>query len=305
MAELSVQIGSLRLKNPVLVASGTFGYGKESAELVNLNALGGIITKSISLQPRAGNPPPRIVELPAGMLNSIGLQNVGVEAFVKEKLPFLNSLDTAVIVNIAGSSAEEFRAVVQRLENEEGIDAYELNFSCPNVKEGGLEFSQDARVTARVTALVRAATKRPLIVKLTPNVTKISEVAKAAKESNADAVSLINTLVGLAVDIHSRRARINTITGGYSGPAIKPVALAKVYEVAQNVDIPIIGIGGIMNGEDALEFIITGACAVQVGSANFIDPAAGEKIVGEIAQYCEKHRISSIKELVGSLRGEV
>jgi dihydroorotate dehydrogenase (NAD+) catalytic subunit len=304
MVDLSVQIGALRLKNPVLVASGTFGYGKECAELVNLNALGGIITKSISLKPRAGNPPPRIVELPAGMLNSIGLQNVGVEAFIKEKLPFLNTLDTAVIVNIAGSTAEEFRAVAQRLENEEGIDAYELNFSCPNVKEGGLEFSQDTRVTARVTTLVRAATKRPLIIKLTPNVTKISEIARAAKESGADAVSLINTLVGMAVDVYSRRAKINTITGGYSGPAIKPVALAKMFEVAQNVNIPIIGIGGIMNWEDALEFIITGACAVQVGSANFIDPAAGEKIAGEIAQYCETHRISSIKELVGVLKGK-
>jgi len=265
MVDLSVQIGSLKLKNPVLVASGTFGYGKESADLVNLDKLGGIVTKSVSPKPRDGNPPPRIVELPAGMLNSIGLQNVGVEAFVKEKLPFLKTVDTSLIVNIAGSTAEEFFTVVNRLESEEGIDGYELNFSCPNVKEGGLEFSQDPAVTAQVTALIRKATKRPLIIKLTPNVTRVSEIAQAAGDSGADAVSLINTLLGMSVDVESRRPKINTITAGYSGPAIKPVALAKVYEVSRNVQIPIIGIGGIMNTQDTLEFLITGATANQVG----------------------------------------
>lgn len=302
MVDLSVQIGTLKLKTPVLVASGTFGYGKESEGLVNLNALGGIVTKSITLKPRDGNPPPRIVELPAGMLNSIGLANVGVEKFLAEKLPFLKSLNTSIIVNIAGSTSEEFLAVVQRMEDAEGIDGYELNFSCPNVREGGLEFSQNPEVTASVTGLVRAATPRPLITKLTPNVTQIGEIAKAAEEAGADAVSLINTLVGLSVDISSRRPRINTVTGGYSGPAIKPVALAKVYEVANCVDIPIIGIGGIMNGQDALEFIITGACAIQVGTANFIDPSIGEKIIEEISQYCEKCGIKKIEELVSTLK---
>jgi dihydroorotate dehydrogenase (NAD+) catalytic subunit len=302
MIDLSVEIGGLRLKNPVLAASGTFGYGQESADLVDLNALGGIVTKSVTLKPRAGNPPPRIVELPAGMLNSIGLANVGVEGFIKEKLPFLRSLSTTIIVNVAGGAADEFLQVVERLESEEGIDAYELNFSCPNVKEGGLEFSQDPRVTSQVTSLVRNATRRPLIVKLTPNVTRISDIARAAKESGADAVSLINTLVGMAVDIDSRRPKINTVTGGYSGPAIKPVALAKVYEVAKHVDIPIIGIGGIMNGRDALEFILTGAAAIQVGTANFIDPRSGEKIVAELTDYCQRNGLPSIRELVGALR---
>ena len=302
MADLAVQIGGLRLKNPVLVASGTFGYGKESADLVNLNALGGIVTKSVTLKPRDGNPPQRIVELPAGMLNSIGLANVGVENFIKEKLPFLNGLDTAIIVNVAGGTADEFLAVVERLEKEEGIDAYELNFSCPNVQEGGMEFSQDPRVTASVTGMVRKVTQRPLIIKLTPNVTRISDIARAAKESGADAVALINTLVGMAVDIHLRRAIINTVTGGYSGPAVKPVALAKVYEVARHVDIPVIGIGGIMNGNDALEFIITGAMAIEVGTANFIDPRTGEKIVSELQDYCQRCGVQSIRELVGTLR---
>ncbi len=304
MVDLAVQIGALKLKNPVLVASGTFGYGEESEGLVNLNALGGIVTKSISLRPREGNPPPRIVELPAGMLNSIGLANVGVERFLAEKLPFLRSLDTSIIVNIAGSTAEEFLSVVQRLEQAEGIDAYELNFSCPNVDEG-LEFSQNPGVTAKVTKMVRSATSRPLIIKLTPNVAQVGVIAKAAAEAGADAVSLINTLVGLSVDIHSRHPKLNTVTGGYSGPAIKPVALAKVYEVAKSVNIPIIGIGGIMNGQDALEFIITGACAIQVGTANFIDPSTGEKIIEEISQYCEKNGIKKITELVGSLQTKV
>lgn len=302
MIDLSVKIGSLNLKNPVLVASGTFGYGKEANDLVGLASLGGIITKSVSPLPRDGNSPPRILELPAGMLNSIGLQNVGVEAFVKEKLPFLKSIDTTIIVNIAGSSAEEFLAVVNRLEGEDGIDGYELNFSCPNVQEGGLEFSQNSKVTASVTSLIRKATKRPLIIKLTPNVTRVRDMARAAADSGADAVSLINTLVGMAVDVESQRPKINTITAGYSGPAIKPVALAKVYEVAQAVGIPIIGIGGIMNAQDALEFLITGACAIQVGTANFIDPSTGERIAKELAEYAENKGLAAISELVGSLK---
>ncbi|MFQ5707148.1 MAG: dihydroorotate dehydrogenase [bacterium] len=302
MVDLTVHVGALKLKNPVLVASGTFGYGQESQELVDLNALGGIVTKSISLEVRDGNPPARIVELPAGLLNSIGLANVGVQAFISEKLPFLRTLDTTIVVNVAGSTPEEFVSVVQLLEQQDGVDAYELNFSCPNVKEGGLEFSQNPRVTGRVTGMVRAVTRRPLLVKLTPNVTRVGEIARAAQEAGADGVSLINTLVGMAVDVNTLRPRINTIVGGYSGPAIKPVALAKVHEVASEVDIPIIGIGGIMNGTDALEFLVTGATAVQVGTANFIDPATGEKIIAAIAQYCEERNIEKVADLVGTLK---
>ncbi|RMF59291.1 MAG: dihydroorotate dehydrogenase [Calditrichaeota bacterium] len=302
MIDLTTQVGPLRLKNPVLVASGTFGYAQESAELVDLAALGGIVTKSVTLKPRPGNPPSRIVELPAGMLNSIGLANVGVEAFVREKLPFLRGVGTTIIVNVAGGSAEEFEQVLRRLEQESGIDAYELNFSCPNVKEGGLEFSQNADVTASVTARLRRLTARPLIVKLTPNVTRVSEIARAAAENGADAVSLINTVVGMAVDVGTRRAKLSTVTGGYSGPAIKPIALAKVYEVAQNVSVPIIGIGGIMNTEDALEFMLTGACAVQVGTANFIDPGTGPKIVEGLRAYGEQHGLHAIQAIVGTLQ---
>jgi len=302
MVDLCVQIGTLRLQNPVLVASGTFGYGQESAPFADLNALGGIVTKSISLEPREGNPPNRIVELPAGMLNSIGLANVGVDAFISEKLPFLRSLKTAIIVNIAGATAEEFLAVVEKLNDEDGIHAYELNFSCPNVKKGGLDFSQDARVTADVTRRIRTATDRPFLVKLTPNVTRIGEIARAAADNGADAVSLINTLVGLAVDVPTRRPKIHTITGGYSGPAIKPVALAKIFEVCQHVDIPIVGIGGIMTVVDALEFFITGACAVQIGTANFIDPGTGPRIAGELKAYFEEQGLASMREIVGTLR---
>lgn len=302
MIDLRVKIGDLLLKNPVLVASGTFGYGQESGQLTNLNDLGGIVTKSISLNPRAGNLPPRICELPAGMLNSIGLANVGLKVFVEEKLPFLQTLDTSVIVNIAGSTDDEFLRVVQALNEEEGIDAYELNFSCPNVREGGLGFSQDARVTARVTELIRQATKRPLLVKLTPNVTKISDIARAAADHGADAVSLINTLVGMAVDVTTRKPKIHAVTAGYSGPAIKPIALAKIYEVRTNVNIPIVGIGGIMNMTDALEFFITGASAIQIGTANFIDPSTGPEIAGELKEYFANNHIKKMAEIVGTLQ---
>lgn len=285
-----------------MVASGTFGYAQEASPLVDLNALGGIITKSITPKARAGNPPNRIVELPAGMLNSIGLANVGVENFIKEKLPFLRTLQTVVIVNVAGATETEFLTVIERLNDEEGIDGYELNYSCPNVEEGGLEFSQNEKVAARVTAAIRKATSRPLIVKLTPNVTKVGEVARAAEQNGADALSLINTLVGMSVDIESRRPKIPAATAGYSGPAIKPVALAKVYEAVQSVGIPVIGIGGIMNGQDALEFLITGARAIQVGTANFINPAVGLHIVKELLDYCKRCHLSAISEVIGSLK---
>lgn len=302
MIDLSVRIGSLELENPVLVASGTFGYGKESQPLVDLSTLGGIITKSVTIAPRDGNPPPRIAELPAGMLNSIGLANVGVHAFIREKLPFLQSTGTKLIVNVAGKAAEEFVTVIELLENEKGIDAYELNFSCPNVKQGGLQFSQDPQVTVDVTKQIRDLTRRPIIAKLTPNVTRIQDIARAAADGGADAVSVINTLVGFSVDVDTRRPRIFTGTAGYSGAAIKPVALAKVLEVVTNVDIPVIGIGGIMTTNDALEFMITGAVAVQVGSANFIDPATGTRIVNGIVSYCQENHMKSITEVVGSLR---
>ncbi len=302
MPDLSVKIGELHLRNPVLVASGTFGYGKESEGLVDFSTLGGIITKSVSIKPRDGNPPPRIFELPAGMLNSIGLANVGVEAFISDKLPFLRGLDTSIIVNIAGSTSDEFVQVVQRLEDQAGIAAYELNFSCPNVREGGLEFSQDPTITRRVTEGVRQVASRPIIVKLTPNVTRISAVAAAAQAGGATAVSLINTLLGLAIDVETRRPRIYTGTAGYSGPAIKPVALAKVFEVAQHTDVPIIGIGGIFSAADALEFIIAGASAVQIGTANFVDPATASKVISGMADYCYRQAIANITDLVGSLR---
>ncbi len=302
MADLSVKIGSLKLKNPVLVASGTFGYGQESRGLTDLNALGGIVTKSVTIKRRDGNPPPRIFELPAGMLNSIGLANVGVDAFISEKLPFLSELSTAIIANVAGSTPEEYLQVIEKLNEHDGIDAYELNFSCPNVKQGGLAFSQNPKVTEQVTRMVRDITQKPLIAKLTPNVTRVSDIAKAVKDGGADAVSLINTLVGMAVNIKTRKPQIHAVTAGYSGPAVKPVALAKVFEVVQNVDIPVIGIGGIMNLNDALEFLITGACAVQVGTANFIDPATGEKIVGGLNDYFHENGIESMPDIIGSLK---
>lgn len=301
MIDLSVQIGVLKLKNPVLVASGTYGYGQESSDLVDLSRLGAVITKSITPEPRVGNPPPRIVELPAGMLNSIGLANVGLDAFVADKLPFLRTIGTDVIVNIAGRTADDFLTVLRRLDELDGISGYELNFSCPNVKEGGLEFSQDARMTDKTTSLLRRATSRPIITKLTPNVTRISEIAKAAEQGGADAVSLINTLVGMSIDTENRRPKLATARGGYSGPAIKPVALAKVYETASAVDIPIIGIGGIMCATDAIEFFLAGASAIEVGTANYVNPSIGVTIVDEIERYCVDNGFSAMKELTGAL----
>jgi dihydroorotate dehydrogenase (NAD+) catalytic subunit len=297
-----VQIGPLALKNPVLVASGTFGYGDECPDLVNVDKLGGIITKSLSMKPRDGNPATRIVETAGGMLNSIGLANIGVHAFVQEKLPFLRTLSTSVIANIAASSIDEYCAVLSILEEQEGLAGYEINVSCPNVKEGGLSFGTNVKLVAEITNRLRKLTKKALIIKLTPNVTSVSEFARACADEGADAVSLINTVVGMAVDIQSKTPKIATVTGGLSGPAIKPIALAKCFEVRQNVKIPIIGIGGIMNGEDALEFLIVGASAVQVGTANFIDPNAGVRISEEIVNYCEKQGIPDVASITGSLK---
>ena len=305
MLRESFSIRGVEFKNRVLVASGTFGYGDEAKDLVDVNRLGGICTKSLSWKPRDGNPPHRIVETTGGMLNSIGLANIGVHAFIEQKLPYLRELDTAIIVNIAASSVQEYCDVLSFLEKFEGIDGYEINVSCPNVKEGGLNFGTDSAMTREITAKLRPLTDKPLMMKLTPNVTHISEFAKAVEDAGADAVSVINTLIGMAVDIHARKPRLSTVTGGLSGPAIKPIALAKVYEVAQAVTIPIIGIGGIMTTEDAVEFLLVGATAVQVGTANFIDPSTGVKVVDGLRSFAEKQGLADVGQLVGAMQSDV
>jgi dihydroorotate dehydrogenase (NAD+) catalytic subunit len=288
-------------ENRVFVASGTFGYGDELKDLVDLNKLGGIFTKSLSWKPRDGNPPRRIVETPSGMLNSIGLANIGVHTFIEKKLPFLRTLKTKIIANIAASSIQEYGDVLSLLEDHEGIHGYEINVSCPNVKEGGLSFGTDCAMTARITAEMRPRTTKPLIIKLTPNVTHIAEFARAVKEEGADAVSVINTVIGMAVDMKTKKPKLSTVTGGLSGPAIKPIALAKVFEVAKAVDIPIFGIGGITRMEDAVEFLMVGAAAVQIGTANFVDPTTGTSIADALELYGRRQKLSDIGELVGSL----
>jgi dihydroorotate dehydrogenase (NAD+) catalytic subunit len=305
MINESFTLRGASFKNRVLAASGTFGYGDEVKELVDVNKLGGICTKSLSWKPRDGNPPPRIVETTGGMLNSIGLANIGVEAFIRNKLPYLKNLDTAIIVNIAASSVQEYCDVLSLLEQQDGIDGYEINVSCPNVREGGLNFGTNCSMTKTITAALRPLTEKPLIMKLTPNVTHISEFARAVEEAGADAVSVMNTLIGMAVDIRARKPRLATVTGGLSGPAIKPVALAKVYEVAQAVKIPIIGIGGIMTTEDAIEFLLVGATAVQVGTANFIDPATGVNIAEGLRAFAENEGLTDVGQLVRAMQSDV
>ncbi len=300
MVDLSVNIAGLRLKNPVLLASGTVGYGNEIAEFTDLNKLGGIVTKSLSLKPRKGNPPPRITETSSGMLNAIGLANVGVESFIKDKIPFLKKLDTTLICNIAASTIEEYVECTRILTQEESIHAFEINVSCPNVREGGLEFGNDLNAVGRITEKVKAVTKKPIFIKLSPNVSRISDFAKVVKENGGDGVSAINTLVGTAFDIYTRKPKIKNVTGGLSGPAIKPVALAKILEIKRNVDIPIIGIGGIMDWRDAVEMMIVGASAFQIGTVNFINPNAGVEIVDGLKTYCEQNSIQNISELTGS-----
>jgi len=301
MVKTSVLIGNLELKNRVLVASGTFGYGDDCSDLVNVDELGGIVTKSLSLKPRDGNPAPRITETSSGMLNSIGLANIGVKRFVSDKLPVIREYDTAIIANIAASSIDEYAQVLELLEKEEGVDGYEINVSCPNVKEGGLSFGTNRELTATITRRLRSLTRKPLIIKLTPNVTHISEFAKAVEDEGADAVSVINTLIGMAVDVGTRKPKLSTVTGGLSGPAIKPVALAKVYEVSRVVKIPILGIGGIVTSEDALEFLIVGASAVQIGTANYIDPSTGVRVAEGLRTFCEEHGFQDVGDVVGSL----
>lgn len=305
MIKESFSIRGVEFKNRVLAASGTFGYGDEVKDLVDVNRLGGIATKSLSWKPRDGNPPRRIVETPSGMLNSIGLANIGVHSFIKDKLPYLRELKTVILANIAASSIQEYCDVLTLLEEQEGVDGYEINVSCPNVREGGLTFGTDCSLTKEITSRLRALTGKPLIVKLTPNVTHISEFARAVEEAGADAISVINTVIGMAIDIRTKKPKLSTVTGGLSGPAIKPIALAKVYEVAQAVTIPILGMGGISTTEDAVEFLLAGASAVQIGTANFINPATGVTIADGLRVYAEKQGLSDVGQLVGAMDSQV
>ena len=299
---LSVEIGRLRLRNPVMTASGTFGYGEEYAPYVDLSRLGAIVVKGLSLKPRMGNPPPRIVETPCGMLNAVGLQNVGVNAFIREKLPFLTQFDLPVIANIFGESVEEYVKVAEILSQASGVHGLEVNISCPNVKKGGIAFGANPDMAADVTRRVKASTDLPVIVKLTPNVTDITEIAESVEAAGADAISLINTITGMSVDIERRVPHLRNITGGLSGPAIKPVALRMVWQVIQRVSIPVIGLGGIMTARDALEFLIVGARAVQVGTAHFIHPHAAIDILEGIEDYLEQHQFDDINQLIGTLK---
>lgn len=300
--DLSVEIAGLKLKNPVMVASGTFGYGQEYSDLFDLNLLGAIVTKSITLKPRRGNPPPRIVETPSGMLNAIGLQNIGLEAFIREKLPFLRSLNLPVIVNISGDTSEDYVELAERLSAADGIAALELNISCPNVKRGGMMIGVDPDETHELVWRVRRVTDLPLIVKLTPNVTDITLIARAAVEGGAEALSLVNTFLAMAVDVERRKPMLANVTGGLSGPAIRPIAVRMVWQVAQAIDVPVIGIGGVMNWRDALEFLIVGASAVAVGTANFVNPMAPIQIIKGITEYLRRQGMKSVKDLIGSLQ---
>lgn len=298
--DLSVKIGNLELKNPVMLASGTVGYGAEISQFTDLSKIGAIVTKSISLNPRKGNPPQRIVETSSGMLNAIGLQNVGLEKFISEKIPFLKELGSTLVCNIAASSIEEYVECVKALDAEETVKAFEINVSCPNVKEGGLIFGNNIDNVARITAKVKAQTSKPVIIKLSPNTASISDFAEVVKKEGGDAVSAINTLVGTSFDIYKRKPKIKNITGGLSGPAIKPVALAKVLEISRKVDIPIIGIGGIMNWRDSAEFMIVGASAFQLGTVNFINPNAGLEILDGLEKFCVETGVSKLSELTAS-----
>jgi dihydroorotate dehydrogenase (NAD+) catalytic subunit len=299
---MGVEVAGIHLKNPILAASGTFGYGIEFEDIVALEKLGGFVVKGLSREPMAGNPPPRLFETAAGMLNAIGLQNIGARAFVEEKLPKLRKIkDAVVIANVYGYSTEEYEQTIRILNEGEGIAAYELNVSCPNVRYGGITFGQDASLLSSVVSGAKSASTRPLIVKLSPNVTSIARMAKAAEDAGADAVSLVNTFLAMAIDPVTRRPRISNVTAGLSGPAIKPIALRMVYEVAQAVKIPILGIGGISTAEDVVEFLLAGATAVEVGTANFWDPRACERLVNQLERWCLEQHIESVAELRGGL----
>jgi dihydroorotate dehydrogenase (NAD+) catalytic subunit len=300
---LAINVGGIPMKNPVMTASGTFGYGEKFASLFDLNRLGAIIVKGLSLKPAPGNPPPRTVETCGGMLNAIGLENIGLAAFVKEKLPFLQSLDTPIILNIYGQNLDEYARLAERIHDLEGVAGIELNISCPNVKAGGVAFGTDPKMAFQVTKSVREKTRLPLIVKLSPNVTDVGTIARSVEEAGADAVSLINTITSMVVDVETRRPKLANKVGGLSGPAIKPIALRMVWETVQAVALPVIGIGGIMDASDALEFLIVGAQAVQVGTANFVNPRATLEIAEGLKNYLVEKDIPDISQVIGSLKG--
>jgi len=301
LPDLCVKIGGLVLRNPVLTASGTFGYGEEIADLIDVSKLGGVVCKTVTSAPRAGNAPPRTCETPGGMLNAIGLQNVGLEAFLREKMPYLRACGTRVVVNIAGETIEDFADLCARLDGEAGIDALELNISCPNVAHG-LDYSSDPVQTERLVRECRKQTRLPLLVKLSPNVTDITQSARAAQEGGADALTVANTFVGMAIDVRTRRPRLSNGTGGLSGPAIRPLALRAVWRCAGAVQIPIIGVGGIVTAHDALEFLIAGASAIQIGTATFVRPDAATTVIQGIATYLQEQGLASVRELVGSVQ---
>ena len=298
---LEVNVAGIRMRTPVMVASGTFGYGSEYVDFVDLNQLGAIVVKGITSEPWSGNPMQRIIETPSGMLNAIGLQNVGVDAFISEKLPYLRDFDVPVVVNVCGETLEEYCEVTENLDAAEGVAAIELNISCPNLDCGGMSFGVDSRLASELVTEVRERTGLPLLVKLSPNVTDIAEIARAIEDAGADGLSVINTLLGMAIDAKTRRPQLANLTGGLSGPAIKPIALRMVWQVYNAVKIPIVGMGGIMTGEDAVEFFIAGASAVAVGTANFVNPRASLDVTDGIREYLESQELESIKELVGSL----
>lgn len=301
MGDLKVNIKGLSLKNPVMTASGTFGYGEEFSDFIDLNRLGGIIVKGTTINHREGNPYPRMVETPSGMLNAVGLQNKGVNYFIEHIYPRIKNLDTEIIVNVSGAKIEDYVAVCEMLGGLDKIHAIELNISCPNVKQGGMAFGTTCAGASQVVKAARNAFGKTLIVKLSPNVTDIAEIARAVEAEGADSVSLVNTFLGMAIDIETRRPYLSTVTGGLSGPCIRPIAVRMVYQVAHSVKIPVIGLGGIMNGRDAIEFMLAGATAVQVGTANFIDPSVTVKIIDYMEEYLQRHNISSIREIIGGM----
>ena len=300
--DLSVDIGGLKLKNPVITASGTFGYGTELTPFFDPSLLGAIIVKGLSLEPMPGNPPPRIVETPCGMLNAIGLANIGLEAFIAEKLPLLDALNIPIVTNIYGHTLKDYAELSRRIETVDGIDAVEINISCPNVEKGGMAFGTDPDTAAAVTNQVVQNTTKPVIVKLTPNVTDITIIARAVEAAGATAISAINTFIGMAVDVATKRPKLANVVGGLSGPAIKPMALYLVHEVVRAVNIPVIGLGGIVDYEDALEFLVVGARAVQVGTASFVNPRAAIEIVNNLTDFCHREKIETINEIIGELK---